>query len=370
MSSVSLVAASCCAVQIGYLETQNQPNSLGAVLGMIDALKSASNKQGFIGQSLIGTGAPIAGSACKLQLKYIAPDCDASTNVDSLCDDETETTDSPFKTTEFVFVKATDNRGKKFKWTLDQFRCACEGTDQTILAVTDSSIKRILIDEEKALLASVTACLGKYCDGDESLVTPKTANIFDITGVHAQAAGWDVVNSQMAAMGFTGKPIIIGGDSIRKYMYMTKYAGLGANSLGATGNITESSPFEFYYSSEFDKIVSPLAPTPGNYAIVLAPGTTQHIEFLQNNKPGQSLNMPHATYQTISKVIGDRSYDFDYGMVYDVSCRSWKQVINRMAGSWCMPADDYCPDVVGNGRFLIKLGCGEPGCDTSCIPAE
>lgn len=371
MSSVALVAASCCAVQIGYLETQNQPAALNAELGLINALKSPSNRAGFLGQELMGKGAPVAGSGCKLQLKYVAPDCDASTNVDSLCDDETAETASPFKTAEFVFVKATDNRGKKMKWTQDQFRCACEGKDQTIVATTDSKIKRILIDEEKALLTSTFACLGKYCNDEASNVaaTVKTANIFGADGNFAQAAGWDIVMEQMSSMGFTGKPIIIGGSALRKFMFLTKYAGGGANSVNAQAFIDETSPFEFYYSTEFDKTISPLMAGGGDFAIVLAPGTVQHLEFLQNNKEGESLNMPHATYQTISKVVGNRSYDFDYGMVYDVNCRSWKQVINRMAGTWCMPADDYCPDVNGNGRFLIKLGCGAVSCENSCTPA-
>lgn len=368
--SVSIVAASCCAVQIGYLETQNQPNSLGATLGLIKALNSPANKQGFLGQSLMGDGAPVSGSACKLQLKYVAPDCAASTDVNDLCEDATGVTSSPVKTTEFTFTMSTDNRGKKMHWTEEQFLCACEGKDFVVQATTDAKMKRILIDEEKALLASAFACLGKYCDATDSTTDTKTANIFNADGTHAQPAGWDIVDSQLKNMGFTGRPIIVGGDYLRKYINLTTFSGTGANSVGALQNlIGPNGPYDFYYSSEFDKVISPLAPTPGNYAMVLAPGVMQMLEYLKFDSDKLKRKTPTNIRTVISKDVDGMSHKFDYILLYDEACEAWKQVINRMSATWCMPADDYCTDVVGNGRFLIKLDCGTPGCDTSCTPA-
>lgn len=367
--AVTLGAASCCAVQIGYLETQNQPGSIDLQVGLKKALLSANNKQGFMGQEKMTKGAPTSGSGCEIQLKYIAPDCDAPTNVKDFCTDETATTDSPVKTTRFTFVEAAHNRGKVSKWTEAQFLCACEGKDFTVAATTDQQMKRIIRDEEQRLLTSAFACMGKYCDGTDSATEPKTANIFNADGTFAQTAGWDIVDSQMRTMGFTGKLIIVGGDYIRKFINLTTFSGTGADSLGALKSIITSGNYDFYYSSEFDSIISPLAPTPGNYAMVFAPGSTQILEYLQYDSEDLRRKTPTNVRTVISKTIDGVEHKFDYKILYDEGCESWKVLINRMSTTWCMPSDDYCPEVQGNGRFLIKLDCGVPGCDTSCTPA-
>lgn len=367
--AVTLGAASCCAVQIGYLEQQNLPGAMDLQVGLKKALLSANNKQGFMGQEKMTKGAPTSGSGCEVQLKYIAPDCDAPTNVKDFCTDETGNTSSPVKTTRFTFVEADHNRGKVSKWLESQFLCACEGKDFTVQATVDQQMRRIIIDEERRLLTSAFACMGNYCDGVSSIVTPKTANIFNANGTFAQTSGWDIVDSQMRAMGFTGRLIIVGGDYLRKFINLTTFSGTGADSLGALKSIITSGNYDFYYSSEFDSVVSALAPNPGNYAMVFAPGSTQLLEYLQYDNVELRRKTATNVRTILSKTIDGVDHKFDYKILYDEACESWKILINRMSTTWCMPADDYCPDVEGNGRFLIELSCGEPGCESSCIPA-
>lgn len=367
MSTTAVVAASCCAVQIEYLEMANLPNAMNAELGAHDALNSASNRAGFISSVKTGEGSPVSGTGCDLQLKYITPDCADSTNVSTLCADATVAGASSFKTARFQFVLADDNKGKIVQFTEDQFRCACEKKNQEVAATMDAKMKKILIDEEVALLTALWGCMGDYCDDTPSSTegTVRTLNIFGEYGNFAQAAGWWEATEQLSSQGFTGKPIIIGGSAIKKYMYMSQYGGGGANSIGGQVFTNANSPYDFYYSSEFDRTIPILMGGTGDYVMVLAPGVSQLIEYWDNVGEYQR-NTPTNLRTTISKPIGGASYKFDYRMLYDEACESWKNQVNRMAGVFCMPSDDYCTWVKGNGRMMFKLGCGPVGCSTGC----
>ena len=370
MSTSSVTTASCCAVQIEYLETANLPGAMNAELGVHKALKSPSNRAGFLSQTKTGEGAPISGSGCQLQLKLIAPECEDSSNVSNLCNDATAAAGSPYKVTQFQFVKADDNKGFVAKFTEDEFRCACEKQSQVVPAVMDAKMKKILIDEEVALITALWGCAGDYCNGVASGTdaTVKTLNIFGEDGNFAQAAGWWGAQEQLNSMGFTGKPIIIGGSAVKKYMYLSKYSGGGANSIGGQVFTDSNSPYDFYYSSEWDRTVPTLMSGSGDYCLVLAPGVSQLIEYFDNVGSYQR-KTPTNLRTTIQKPIDGESYTFDYRMLYDEGCESWKNEINRMAGVFCLPSDYYCSWVVGNGRMMFKLGCGPVGCETGCVAA-
>lgn len=351
-----------CKVMQAYLATANQPGTGALNLGFHEALLNPENRAGLVGVNISGDGKPISGSSCRLILKYIKPDCSDTTNDTTLCDISPAAGSNPFGSAEFQFQTA-DIISAPYKLTKEQFDCSCDPMDRQMGELLNQKMRNIFRNAEKRLLENAWNCLGAYCDGTESTVSPATLNIFNEDGNAAQPLGWWFVQEQLDAMKATGKPIVVGGTAIRKYLWAQKVAGIGANGVGATGTV--DSDFQFYYSSEFDSWARNKTGVNGDYAIVFAPGTFQLIDW-QYNVGANVENIDIKSSVTMQFMNNGFDYLVDYSNYYDAKCREWEILPTRTSGVFCMPEDDLCDDIVGNWRFLVKLGCGSVDCGPLC----
>lgn len=367
-TTVATPVQSCAVTQV-YLATQNQPGAGALELGFMESLLSPQNRSGFNVTVAGGKGLPKSGTSCKLQLKYIKPDCAAISHNTTLCPAPDAATLSPFGTADFQF-ETNDIISKPFSVGESDFKCSCDGKDLTLSAAVNAKLRSIFSNTEKRLLDLAFGCLGDYCNGDPSNVddedTPvHTINIFNTDGNAAQPSGWWFVLDQQSKMKFTGTPIVVGGSAIKKYKFFTEYVGIGAQGTG--GVQANANPgLDLRYSSEFDSWLAGKEVLPaGDYAIVYFPGTYQLVSY--NDNVGEYTRNTATSFRgTIDFPNNGINYLVDYETYYDEKCHEWQVLPKATNGLFCLPDDDLCPEIVGSGRFLVKLGCGTNSCTPIC----
>lgn len=354
-----------CVVQQSYLATQNQPGNGALDLGVMEALLNPANRAGLVSDPMIsGNGRPISGSSCRLIFKYIKPDCEATGTDIDICELDPAQAENPFGNAEFQF-EAANSVSRSYTLEKTQFDCSCDPQDRQVGALLNSTLRNIFKKSETVLLDDMWDCLGDYCNGLPSNVAEniQTLNVFNEAANAAQPAGWYFIFEQLQEMKMTGKPIVVGGSAVKKYLWMQKTAGIGAQGLGVTSNVTAD--IDFYYSSEFDAWARAKVGANGDYAIAFAPGAFQMIDWQYNTGANVEVG-DDILRNTIEFTNNGRSYLVDYTMYYDSKCRKWTILPVRTAGVFCMPDSDICDDIIGNGRFLIKLGCGAVDCGPLC----
>lgn len=359
-----------CAITQAYLATQNQPGAGALELGFMESLLSPQNRNGFSVTLPPGGGMPVNGGNCKLQLRYIKPDCDAPGNTTTLCSPPNDGSLDVFGAADFKF-ETTDILSKPFAVNESVFRCSCEGKDKSLAAAVNQKLRTIFAYTERNLLDLAFECLGDYCNGDPSNVNDNviTLNIFNTDGNSAQPAGWWFVQDQQSRMKFTGTPIVIGGAAIKKYKFYTENVGRGAGATGI-GSDSANAGLDLRYSSEFDGwLAAKNVVDAGDYAIVYFPGVYQLVDYQSNT--GEYVRSSDTSLRGVITFPNNGiNYKVDYETYYDERCHSWQILPKATNGLFCLPDDDLCPDIQGNGRFLVKLGCGTVNCGSICSGAE
>jgi hypothetical protein len=363
-NQIGLPSKACVQIQADLL-IANQPANTSIDLGFIESLNSPDNKQGFVQLTQNGKGYADGTSSCTMKYRYGKPDCEATGTVKTLCAASLTDEDIPFAVAELTFDNPTDITSKTFQYSEDQFNCSCETKDSAVAQSVSQKLKRIYSSLEVKLLNKAWSCLGTYCNGEASNVdeSVQTLNIFSADGSHAQPNSWFFIHEQKAKMKMSGTPKVVGGIAIQRYQNLTKTGGFGANSLGATApNVLG---LDLYYSSEFDAWIAGKGLDPGDYAIVYFPGLFQHVNYLDN--VGEKERATDTSVRTtLSWYNNGREYKFDYRNHYDEKCEKWQYLLNTIDTLFCMPMDDLCDDIEGNGRFLVKLGCGNTSCGSTC----
>lgn len=364
MSSTSIgTPIQSCAVTQAYLATQNQPGSGALNLGFMESLYSPQNRAGFNVTTQNGKGLADGTTSCKVQLKYVKPDCSEVGNDTKMCPAPASSALDVFGVADFEF-ESSDISSLIYTVSEEQFNCSCDPQDTVLAAGLNQKMRRIFATAEKKLLDKAWDCLGKYCNDLPSNVEQNlaTLNVFSTNGNAAQPAGWWFILEQQAKMKMTGQPIVVGGSAILKYLWYTTHTGIGANAIGAT---TISNGLDMYYSSEFDGWAASKGLAAGDYAIVYFPGTFQHVSYV-DNVGAKAWSTPDSARTTLEFLNNGKSYLIDYETYHERKCREWNIFPKLTSGLFCLPFDNDCAEFSGNGRFLVKLGCGDAGCEPFC----
>lgn len=358
-----------CAVTQAYLATQNQPGNGALNLGFIESLYSPQNRTGFTLVTQNGKGYPDGTNSCKVQVKYLKPDCGEVGNDTKLCPAPQASTLDVFGTAQFEFDPDTDILSLPYSVSEEQFNCSCDPMDTVMPAALNQKLRRIFAVAEQRLLDQAWDCLGPYCNGLPSNVAQniQTANIFSSNGNTAQPGGWWFVLDQQSKMKYTGNPIVVGGSAIQKYLWYAAHAGLGAGAVGA--NPAAALGIDLYYSSEFDAWAVSKGLPAGDYAIVYMPGTMQHVSYV-DNVGDHVWATPTSARTTLEFSNNGRNYMVDYETYHEEKCREWQILPKLTSGLFCLPDDNACANYEGTGRFLISLGCGDVGCEPICTPVS
>lgn len=353
-----------CANVVTNLAISNQPENRGYSLGFQKFLISEQNKLGFNLQVRNGKGIPFAGSGCTLNIQYLALGCGTTTNDLSLCNLTTPTTTIPLRNAPFEF-KPTDVTSVPRQIDSAIFNCICVDRNEMQAKILANDVLDIFLANEAKLLNCAFDCMGKYCNGDISTVTPQTAYIFNSAGVN-QPTGWNVVFQNLNEMKVSGKPTIIGGSAIKQYQHNQAIGASGYNGLGLANPADTDLGFNLMYSSKFDAVMASKG-LVGSYAYVIMPGTMQMINYVQYTPDNIDSEVSD---KSKAALVARHTYDgvaleLDYRAVKDPSCDYWKILQRLISGLWCMPDSDFC-DGQSTGRFLIKLDCGDVQCALPC----
>lgn len=382
--TVNATPYSACVQLQSYLATKNQDGNLALGLGAHEALLSADNRQGFEIERQDGKGFPLASvpdaTNCKIILKYIDREC--STNVydglfDGICNAEGNySANNPFKRVDFQFIE-TSPSGSLYSFDESQFNCICDPKDMITKEVLNQKIRAILMKAESKLLSNLWDCLGRAGNCEFLPVTTSAINtsalalnIFNTNGNAAQPAGWAKVFEGRDSMKMTGRPKVIGGRALNKYVWMTQNAGLGLNSLNKSNQGADIG-IDFYYSSEFDQFITEKGGV-GDFAMVLFPGRAQFVNYLDN--VGYKQRSSDTSSRNVIKFMNNGiDYDIDLETYYEERCHKWWFSPRVLHEAFCMPnlgctgqGDTPTTYTNVNGRYLVKLGCGDVSCSPLC----
>lgn len=385
---VNATPYSACVQLQSYLATKNQSGNLALNLGAHEALLSEDNRMGFEIVRQDGKGYPIAyeGSPtdCKIILKYIDRICNTNELVDicsSISGEGMQPQPNPIKRIDFQFASAS-YKAEVIKLDETQFNCICDSKDMIVKEVINQYIRKIFTRAENNLLSNMWDCAGRAGNCEFLPVTTASINttalalnIFNTNGNAAQPAGWAKVFEGRDSMKMQGRPKVIGGRALNKYIWMTQNAGLGLNSLNKS-NLGSDIGIDFYYSTEFDSFMASKGAV-GDFAFVMMPGTAQLITYLDNVGFKQRSSDTN-TRNVIQYANNGINYDLDMEIYYDEKCHAWYWNPKILHEAFCMPNIPGCLTVPGpptdiydfwtnvNGRYFVKLGCGDVSCSPLC----
>lgn len=365
MATTLTAAEQMCVVVQKYLDTQNTPDSSALNLGMHKLLLSANNRSGFNANTKYGAGLPIVGQNAKLQLKYVKPVCGDTDDVTTLCDETPASVSNPFGNAEHQFP-STAVTSKMYKIPESIYKQVCDTKEIQDAAIIDTQLKNIFTKAERKLIASAYDCMGLYCSGDDSTDPTKmlTVNLFSADGKFVQPAAMETIAAQLRNAKANGKASVLGGSKLQAFLSSLNNAGLGSNAVGAAPTILQD--YNFYYSSEFDAAMATATGVAGDYILVIAPGTVQLVDYLDNvgifEKFGDSF-----INTTMRRQFDGIDFKIDLDMAYNAKCKEWEHLVRVMEDVWCLPTTDYCSGTAP-GRWAFKIGCGDPDlCATPCV---
>lgn len=365
MATTLTAAEQFCVVVQAYLDTQNTPDNSALNLGMHKLLKSASNKDGFNAKTKSGAGMPLTGQNAKIEIKYVKPVCGDTDDITTLCDETTTAVTNPFGNATHQFP-TTSVSSKAYKVPESIYKQVCDTKEAIDAAIIDQHFKNILTKAENKLIQSAFDCMGIYCSGDDSTDPAQmlTVNLFSEDGKFAQPAAMETVAAQLRNAKANGKASIIGGSRLKSFLSAMANAGLGANALGAAPTILQD--YNFYYSSEFDSAMATAAGTAGDYMLVIAPGTVQILDYLDNVGPFHKIADSYI-HTTLSRTFDGIEFQADFDGAYNAKCKEWEFLLRTMEDTWCLPTNDYC-EGTAPGRWAFKIGCGTPDlCASPCV---
>lgn len=303
------------------------PNLNRQKTGFIDALVSPENTAGMEVDSLLDKG---DGKINRVQLKYLKPDAvaDSTSTITDLCDetgvehayvyDEPELTEEVASSVTLV--------------TEAQIRTLCESGQEFWQKILFGKFNSLMRTMNATLIPQFVLGAGDFWNGD---VGPNSyAFLNNDTGMVQPDLNGEVdMMTDIENTGMTGRPIIVGGGNIDKYVKLSKYGC--CNSGGLDNAMTAD--FDFYRDQFMDGILSNAS--ENNMFFAFAPRSAQLLTKPYNK--GQFAKVgSDFTFGTLTDPRTGIEYDFE--LFYDkCSPRGYKMRLSLRYGLWQLPLDMF-----------------------------
>lgn len=362
MALNATAAANVCLIVQKQLENimgDTAPGSIQKPTGMLDALLSPLNRNGFEAiptKEFEGKGMPVENLLPKIEIKYELPDCaEADETEPTPCGSDNNAT-LPWGFRQFNMNPA-NVLSSEFQVTQGTFDRVCERRDDTISVLMRKHMDRIVNSLEKKMIELVYANAGNYAEGISSVTTPKELLLYGVTTgqPYANPAAFLELNSQYRRMFSDNKtPIIVGDDALARYFDMRGLAGLGQNSLHADPRFGGAAPF---ISLFMDTVLNP-GQEQEYHGLSWLPGTTQLVTWNKFKGEWAELEDPRVVRTTMQY----RGLEFDYTMYKDPCGPTWYFTVSLHYDLFAITSSEMTDCYDFNYILHWLFDCGDSTC--------
>lgn len=315
-----------------------------------------------------GKEKPSATSSRHAKIKYTKKACDiGDTDAIDPCDFDADEITNPFG---HANVRIAGLYKWGFKLSDSELLTMCENRAQFFNTVLSNLLDAAIQGLDKAMMNQLVPLMGKYPNGEESLVTPLTLPVVHANGT-PNPVGIALAKTLFGQMNQNGPIVSVGAG----YMDIIKNT-VGFSTVNDGGINTGAFNLNNFFR---DSNINAHASLTGvdNLLTWLA-GSIRVVEFYQNAgdhiEKGPMIEVGgQKWYQSERSVVELGGVKWDYFMKRD--CGEWVFVFQKEFEVVPMPADAFadCQDYNYAMRFV--MGCGDADCTllegfNSIVPAE
>lgn len=356
----------CCLVVQQMLErivgSANYPaNTYNEKNGFLKAVISPENTNGFEQiqtTSRFGKGIPSAGNR-KVEIAYAARVCAAVTDgVGDVCDTGTVYGDDlKYATADVTFNKTTSLRISK-----EDFRQLCEEPNSRLERAITNRVADLKKAVNNELITAYIAALGNYYTAPggvpvDSGAAPKSLILFNSNAAYGLAPNglaFTPVMSDYQRSGFSGEPIMVGGDMFSRFSMAQKVFA---------GNMEGADPAKLGMPQMWsDYAVDTIFADGSQHILSWVPGYVQLLEWYAY-PAGSIYEQFREDYQTSTMTMGD--FSFDFTSKYD-PCNGgyWDLTFTKVFDLFTIPNDAFSAacDQDSNGILQWLATCDSLDC--------
>lgn len=320
--------------------------------GMVNALKSDMNREGFEIIGEIGTkGRPVNSDVpVQLEVEYELPNCEAATSTAStLCDTGVAQGDLD------GYIRPTVDRVKSVtkRLTLEQFDKLCREPSEYFARMARRMAKTINDGMNADLIELAYATMGNYEGGVDSKVTPFSIPLLNPKGF-AQRQAYTKVKKEFRKQKSDSMPIVVGGEILGDAALTAVLGGTGAESRNADPNLKIIDDF---YDTQLDATLQAVAADTNSHLLSWTKGALQLLEWYQYKG---NYEMSKEDYTTTTIVIDGMKYD--YSIKFSECGFYWDISLMKHYGLFYFPDAVYTPCYTGNNKLHFLGTCAEFDC--------
>lgn len=348
---------SCCAKVVVAIDKMNSQTKILRPTGVLNALTSDDNKQGFKLNLSPNKDRPTADSFRKVYTSDLAPICNQDTTADSACALPTFVNSDVL--TSKRFVEHTIDLSIKRDITLDvnDFKKFCDTPDEFIANQLMRMRSSVWQEINRKVIQRVIAYMGQYygqVTPDNSLSLPKQINLFNdpVLGY----SGFGLIKDEYAKLGYLENPIIVGGSLVANALNANAN-GNGFNQAGYAPTFLPNG----YVDYELDVAFS----DGFNHLLTWGPGSLQLVTV--NEVSDDMIRLSEKNRQERFRVKSPFGDGFMWDYYFDKSPNGCQYVMK-----WQLWFDVICPvpydgDCAKKPTLHFLTGCTPNACPDSSV---
>ena len=298
-------------------------------IGLLEALNSAGNTANLDIQPDYSRG----GKTNKVLVKYLQPDAeaDATDENTSLCDETGVST-----TYDWAEVEADQFAASQVKaLTFTEMRALCETGNEFRVKLINNAINSVNRKINSQLITLFQAGAGGILNGSGALGTQYDLLWNDgVNPLTPNANGWLDMIQDLADVGMTGVPLMVGGGNFKRYVDLQGIACCNASGLDAS-QLNEVMP---YYDNQIATTIT--GPSYTNTFFAFAPGAAAFVSRPQYVDQFRMVN-DSFIFDTIVDPITGLEYDFE--LKFDECDKAYKWRLSLKHGLFQLPLDMFKP---------------------------
>lgn len=274
MSTVStafsaITTGSCAEVIIDLSETALSQANLGTPNGVLGALTSDLNKQGFELSLDPNKSRPASGSHRKVYTSDVVPLCNQDTTAEGACASPSYSADAVASKFKAVEHRINQSIQRKITLDLDAFKSFCLSPREYMAKRLIAMRQGVLDEINSKLIDGVIAYNGNYADGTSSISQSKEVSFTTSTNIF-DPRGYAKVKDEYAQLGHPYIiPIIVGGSHIQGLITNAQFLG-GTNAAGVNTYVLPNAFLDYGVDVAYGA---------GSHLLTWAPGSIQAVGY-------------------------------------------------------------------------------------------
>jgi len=348
-----------CAIQVqSVINTLQSQALLGTPNGVLSALTSPLNRQGFKLALAPNKDRPSATSHRKVYTEDVIPVCNQDTTPAGACATPSFTPDDIASKYKYAEHRITLGIKRESTLDLEDFKSLCKSPQEHIANMLLAFREGVHQEVNAKLTDSIIAYAGNYADGSNSIGVSAKNVSFTNTGGFFDPRGYSIIKDEFAKLGHPyANPFIVGGSQIMNVNTVAGFSGGTAQNGVNKFNIP---------NSEVDYAVDVAFNDGDQHLLTWAPGSLQVATYNDVTTSMMNLSVPNFREKAIISDpfgLGLGNWDFyldvnPTGCIYKMRYELWFDLIMPT------PYDGTC----GKKPVLhFTVDCGTNACLSSAV---